>query len=76
MWTRFKIQYLQRAADNKHLLHREFFTLNPKEGEDIMIYVTALESMAAELNDLGVNVTQHDLITKIIVNLPSDYDFL
>ena len=48
----------------------------PKEGEDIMIHVTALESMAAELNDLGVNVTEHDLITKIICSLPVKFDFL
>lgn len=27
MWTRLTTQYLQRAADNKHLLHREFITL-------------------------------------------------
>jgi hypothetical protein len=41
-----------------------------------MIHVTALESMAAELNDLGVNVTEHDLITKIICSLPVKFDFL
>ena len=27
MWTRLNTQYLQRAADNKHLLHREFLNL-------------------------------------------------
>lgn len=41
-----------------------------------MIHVTALESMAAELNDLGVNVTAHDLMTKIICSLPPMFDFL
>lgn len=32
--------------------------------------------MAAELNDLGVNVTEHDLITKIICSLPVKFDLL
>ncbi len=41
-----------------------------------MIHVTALESMAAELNDLGVNVTEHDLITKVVCSLPVQFDFL
>lgn len=27
MWNRLNTQYLQRAADNKHLLHREFLNL-------------------------------------------------
>ena len=27
MWTRIEAQYLQRAADNKHLLHRDFLNL-------------------------------------------------
>jgi len=27
MWNRLTTQYLQRAADNKHLLHREFINL-------------------------------------------------
>lgn len=27
MWGRLTTQYLQRAADNKHLLHREFLNL-------------------------------------------------
>lgn len=71
IWTILETQFLQRAADNKHLLQRDFSNLRPKEGEDIMIHVTALESMAVELNDLGVNVTKHDLITKIICSLLS-----
>lgn len=76
MWTRLETQYLQRAADNKHLLHRDFLNLRPKPSEDIMIHITALESMATELNDLGVNVTEHDLITTIMCSLPSRFGFL
>ena len=76
MWTRLETQYLQRAADNKHLLHRDFLNLRPTAGEDIMVHITALESMATELNDLGVNVTEHDLITTIMCSLPARFGFL
>lgn len=41
-----------------------------------MNHVTALESMAAQLNDLGVNVTDHDIITKIVCSLPTRFDNL
>ncbi len=45
-------------------------------GDDIMNHVTALESMAAQLNDLGVNVTDHDIMTKIECSLPGRFDNL
>ena len=45
-------------------------------GDDIMNHVTALESMAAQLNDLGVNVTDHDIMTKIVCSLPGRFDNL
>jgi hypothetical protein len=41
-----------------------------------MIHITALESMATELIDLGVNVTEHDLITIIMCSLPARFGFL
>jgi hypothetical protein len=40
-----------------------------------MVHITALESMATELNDLGVNVTEHDLITTIMCSLPARFGF-
>ncbi len=46
------------------------------EGEHIMNHVTALESMAAQLNDLGVGITENDIMTKIVCSLPSRFDNL
>jgi hypothetical protein len=40
---------IQRAADNKHLLHRELLSLNYQEGKDIMTHVTDIETMASQL---------------------------
>ena len=45
-----------------------------KQGVDIMIHVTAVESMAAQLNDLGVIITQFDLTTKIVCSLPDEFE--
>ena len=43
----------------------------PQPDVDIMIHVAALEDMAAELIDLGINITEHDLITTIMQYLAS-----
>ena len=42
-----------------------------------MIHVTALEDMAAKLIDLGISITEHDLITTIICSIsPVRYESL
>ena len=41
----------------------EFYRLQPDV--DIMIHITALKAMRAELVDLGINITEHALITTI-----------
>ena len=42
-----------------------------------MIHITALEAMSAELIDLGINITEHDLITTIICSVsPVRYESL
>ena len=42
-----------------------------------MIHVTALEDMSAELIDLDINITEHDLITTIIYSIsPVGYESL
>ncbi len=77
LWKILETQYLQRAADNKHMLHIDFLNLRPTSSQDIMIHVTAIESMATELNDLGLNITEHDnFITTIMCSLPARFGFL
>ena len=66
-------QYLQQAADNKNLLHREFLSLDYKTGDDIMTYVTNIETMASQLRDLGVHVNDDEIIAKIVCTLPESF---
>jgi hypothetical protein len=73
MWTRKSTQYLQRAADKKHLLHREFLSLNHKTGDDIMTHVTNIDTIASQLRDLGVHVSDDEIIAKIICTLPESF---
>jgi hypothetical protein len=70
MWTRLETQFLQRAAENLHLIHLEFMKTRPNAREDIMIHVTALETLAAQLNDLAEPISNNTLMTTILFNLP------
>jgi hypothetical protein len=70
MWTRLETQFLQRAADNMHLIHLEFMNKRPQDGHDIMVHVTALETLAAQLHDLGEPISDNTLMTTILCKLP------
>ena len=76
MWTRLETQFLQRAADNMHLIHLEFMNKRPQDGPDIMVHVTALETLAAQLNDLGEPISDNTLMTTILCKLPPRFKWL
>jgi hypothetical protein len=42
----------------------------PEAGHDIMIHVTALETLAAQLNDLGEPISDNTLMTTILCKIP------
>ena len=73
MWTRMWTQYLQWTADHKHLLHREFLSLDYKPEDDIMTHVKNIETMASQLRDLGVHLSDNEIIEKIVCTLPESF---
>ena len=75
MWKRLVNQYEQHAAENKHLLQQQFFEYCYQKGNDIMTHITAIETLATRLKDLGVTVDDDQIITKIVCTLPPSFRF-
>ena len=75
MWKRLVNQYEQHAAENKHLLQQQFFEYCYQKGNDIMTHITAIETLATRLKDLGVTVDDNKIITKIVCTLPPSFRF-
>jgi transposase InsO family protein len=73
MWTRLTDQYEQVASENKHFLRQRFYQYEFNKEHDIAAHITMIESMANQLNDMGVSVDEIDIFTKIIVTLPPSY---
>lgn len=73
MWKRLSDQYMQNAADNKHLLKQQFFQLQFRCDQDVMQHITAIESLAKQLKDLGEPVPEIDVVNKIICTLPPSF---
>ena len=56
MWTRLTDQYEQVASENKHFLRQRFYQYEFNKEHDIAAHITMIESMANQLNDIGVSV--------------------
>lgn len=53
MWKRLFDQYMQNAADNRHLLKQQFFQLQFNSGQEVMQHIIAIESLAKQLKGFG-----------------------
>jgi hypothetical protein len=42
MWKQLSDQYMQNAADNKHLLKQKFFQLQLNSDQEVMQHITAI----------------------------------
>lgn len=75
MWLRLSAQYLQNASDNKYLLQKQFYEYKFKSDHDVLTHITAIELMAAQLEDLGETVSHLQIMTKITSTLPPSFRY-
>lgn len=73
MWLRLSTQHLRNAAENQHVLQQRFYEYQFQPDHDMLSHITEIETMAAQLNDVGAPITPVQLITKIICTLPPSY---
>lgn len=73
MWTRLTTLHEQNARENKHLMQQQFFEYAYQQGNDVMSHITAVETLATRLSDLGAPMDDHQVITKIICTLPPSF---
>jgi transposase InsO family protein len=73
MWARLTTQYEQNAQVNKHVVQQQFFEYSFEPGNDIMSHITAIETIANRLRDLGVTVDDTQIMTKILCTLPPSF---
>ena len=73
MWVRLTCQHEQATSENKHMVQQSFFEYKFQKGHDIMSHITAIETMANQLNDLGAPVRDLQIITKIMCTLPPSF---
>ena len=73
MWTRLRSQYELTSQENKHLLLQKFMSYEFEEGNDVLNHITAVESLASQLADVGMQIPDAQVATKILMTLPPSY---
>jgi hypothetical protein len=56
-------------------LEKQFRLLSLKKGQDPEIWITELEDLCVNLENMGSCITENQFMTDILNNLTSDYDF-
>jgi len=73
MWTRLISRYEQATTSNRHLLLHKFMSYEYEEGDDIMSHVSSITTLSSQLKDVGMDISDEQVITRIIMTLPPSY---
>ena len=69
MWKRLAAQHEQTAEEFQYHLLQSFFDYKYQKSHNVMDHITAIETLAAQLADIGSPRSEQDFITKIICTL-------
>ena len=73
MWKRLTSQQEQAEIENMHLLLQRFFEHPYQKGNDVISHITAIETFARQIEDLGSPLTDAQIIKKITCTLPPNF---
>ena len=76
MWRKLLTIHEQNATESVQLLQQKFYELRMQPNSDVIDYISAVEQMAEQLNDLGEYISQRAVMTKILCTLPPRFRHL
>lgn len=76
MWTKLSALHEQKSASNKLMLTQRFHEYRMSSGDSIIQHIAKVQNMAAQLTDLGENVSNTTIIAKVLASLSPKYSTL
>lgn len=73
IWDRLSMIHEQKSRSTKIVLQKEFYDFHFGQNERIHNYISRAEHVSSKLNDVGVNIDQSTLVSKILGGLTDDY---
>lgn len=75
MWTRLTLQYAEVSVANASLLLGKFHQYKMDPDHSIVAHINRMRMMAEELKSVGINVSELELLVRIIQTLPPSYRY-
>ena len=73
IWERISTQHLRSAAEDQHVLQQRFYEYQYQSEHDMLTHIIEIETMAAQLKEVGAQVSDVQIMAKIICTLPHNY---
>lgn len=74
MWTKLHSVYEQKSESGIHFLLQKFFRFEKSVDDDMAKFISKLEEIVQQLNDLGEKVSESMVVTRILMALPPSYN--
>ena len=75
-WSRLEEHFEKKSLANKLFLRRRFFTTMMEEGEDVLMHINKVKTLAEQLDAVGAPVSEDDLVITLLGSLSESYQFL
>jgi len=73
MWLALSAQHVEHAANNQYDLQARFYDYQYQRGQDMKGHIAEVKNLAHLLGDVGVKLTDQQVVTKIVCTLPQSF---
>lgn len=73
MWKKLVSVYEQTSETSIHIVQQRFFQYKYEEGTEMSTFLSKIEELKNQLKQMGENVSEKFVITKVLMSLPVSY---
>lgn len=73
MWKKLTSVYEQKSNTSVHIVQQRFFQYKFDDGTDMSTFLSKIEEMKNQLKQMGEDISEKFVITKVLMSLPDCY---
>ncbi|CAH2105332.1 unnamed protein product [Euphydryas editha] len=73
MWRKLSSVYEQKSETSIHIVQQRFFQYKYEEGTDMSTFLSKIEELRNQLKQMGEEISEKFVITKVLMSLPDCY---
>lgn len=73
MWVKLEEIYEQKTQTSIHLIQQKFYSFSKEPTDNMATHISKLSTIVQQLKDMGENISDSMVVTKILMTLPSTY---